>query len=250
MLDGDARSKSRWLEALRLATMAGLVAAGSGAAWSESPPNAPSATAPIAQAPAAPRRLGIGREATPEEIAGWDIDVRPDGQGLPRGKGTVKEGEALFTQQCAGCHGTFGEGAGRWPALSGGAGTLKSDQPLKSIGSFWPYASTLIDFIRRAKPFGNAQSLGSNELYALTSYILYLNDIITDESFELNESNLTSIKLPNEAGFFDDERELSEKELWRHDPCVTNCKAEVTIVGRARASDLTPDHKPGRRAAD
>ncbi len=107
----------------------------------------------------ASKPLGIGREAKPEEIAGWDIDIRPDGQGLPPGKGTVKQGEALYMQQCAACHGEFGESAGRWPILAGGAGTLASHDPVKSIGSYWPYASTVIDYIRRAMPFGNAQSL-------------------------------------------------------------------------------------------
>jgi cytochrome c len=91
--------------------------------------------------------LGIGRAAKPEEIAGWDIDIRPDGQGLPAGKGTVKQGEAIYMQQCAACHGEFGESAGRWPILSGGADTLASHDPVKSIGSYWPYASTVIDYI-------------------------------------------------------------------------------------------------------
>ena len=81
------------------------------------------------------KRLGIGREATPQEIAGWDIDIRPDGQGLPPGKGTVKQGEQLYMTHCAACHGEFGESAGRWPILSGGDGTLASHDPVKSIGS-------------------------------------------------------------------------------------------------------------------
>ena len=89
-------------------------------------------------------------------------------------------------QQCAACHGEFGESAGRWPILAGGDGTLASDDPVKSIGSYWPYASTVMDYIRRAMPFGNAQSLSNDELYAVTAYVLYLNDIIKDENFELN----------------------------------------------------------------
>ena len=118
------------------------------------------------------KRLGIGREATPEEIAGWDIDIRPDGQGLPPGKGTVKQGEPLYMTHCAACHGEFGESAGRWPILIGGAGTLASHDPVKSIGSYWPYASTVFDYIRRSMPFGNAQSLSNDELYAVTAYVL------------------------------------------------------------------------------
>ena len=98
-----------------------------------------------------PHRSGWASDAqaTPEEIAGWDIDIRPDGHGLPVGKGTVKQGEPLYMERCAACHGEFGESAGRWPILMGGAGTLASHDPVKSIGSYWPYASTVMDYIRR-----------------------------------------------------------------------------------------------------
>ena len=157
------------------------------------------AVAESRQASRSPKHLGIGRAAKPEEIAGWDIDIRPDGQGLPPGKGTVKQGEAIYMQQCAACHGEFGESAGRWPILSGGDGTLASDDPVKSIGSYWPYASTVMDYIRRAMPFGNAQSLDNDELYAVTAYVLYLNDIIKEENFELNATTFKTIKLPNET---------------------------------------------------
>src|SRR4051812_32134132 len=104
-------------------------------------------------------KLGLGRPALPEEIKAWDTDVRPDGLGLPVGRGTVKQGDAIFQAQCAGCHGEFGQGFGRWPALAGGEGTLKADRPDKTIGSFWPDLSTVFDYIKRAMPFGNAQSL-------------------------------------------------------------------------------------------
>ena len=193
-----------------------------------------------------PRRdLGIGRVATPEEIAGWDIDVRPDGVGLPVGKGTVKDGEALYVERCAACHGEFGESVDRWPILSGGAGTLAGHDPVKSIGSYWPYASTVIDYVRRSMPYGNAQSLTHDELYAVTAYVLYLNDIIADEDYELNEKNFTSLKLPNEPNFFDDDRETTEKAFWR-DPCMANCESEpAKILGRARALDVTPEEGKG-----
>ena len=191
------------------------------------------------------KHLGIGREATPKEIAGWDIDIRPDGQGLPPGKGTVKQGEAIYMQQCAACHGEFGESAGRWPILSGGNGTLASDNPVKSIGSYWPYASTVMDYIRRAMPFGNAQSLSNDELYAVTAYVLYLNDILKDENFELNAGTFKTIKLPNEKNFRDDDREVTEKALWRKNPCMSNClPSEARITGRARVIDVTPE--PGK----
>ena len=87
--------------------------------------------------------LGIGSEATAEMIAGWDIDIRPDGLGLPDGEGSVAEGEGLYEAKCASCHGLFGEGAGRWPVLAGGEGTLDTLHPEKTVGSYWPYASTL-----------------------------------------------------------------------------------------------------------
>lgn len=190
------------------------------------------------------KRLGIGREATSQEIAGWDIDIRPDGQGLPPGKGTVKDGEQLYMTHCAACHGEFGESAGRWPILSGGNGSLASPDPVKSIGSYWPYASTVMDYIRRAMPFGNAQSLGNDELYAITAYVLYLNDIVKSEDFELNDKNFRTIKLPNEPNFYDDDREVTEKAFWKKNPCMTNCAAgEPKITGRARSIDVTPESK-------
>ena len=202
--------------------------------------------APAPQREVAAPRLHIGRAATPEEIAGWDIDIRPDGEGLPRGEGTVKAGEALYMERCAGCHGEFGEGAGRWPILSGGSGTLASHDPMRSIGSYWPYASTLLDYIRRSMPFGNAQSLNGDELYAITAYVLYLNDIINQEDFELNDKNFTAIKLPNEANFHDDDREVAEKEFWRKEPCMINClPGEAKVTGRARVLDVTPEAGKG-----
>ena len=91
--------------------------------------------------------LGIGSTATPEMIAGWDIDIRPDGVGLPPGQGSVAAGEPLYEAKCASCHGLFGEGEGRWPVLAGGEGTLDTLHPEKTVGSYWPYASTLWDYI-------------------------------------------------------------------------------------------------------
>lgn len=190
--------------------------------------------------------LGIGREAKADEIAGWDIDIRPDGHGLPVGKGTVKQGEEVYIAQCASCHGEFGESAGRWPILSGGNGTLASHDPVKSVGSYWPYASTLLDYIRRAMPYGNAQSLTNDDLYAVTAYVLYLSDVIKDEDFELNQENFGSIKLPNEPNFFDDDRETAERAFWTKEPCMTNCAAgKANVTSRARALNVTPESGKG-----
>jgi S-disulfanyl-L-cysteine oxidoreductase SoxD len=198
------------------------------------------ALALIVSGPAFAGKLGLGTPATPEEVAGWDIDIRPDGEGLPAGKGTVAEGEVIFTEQCAVCHGDFGEGAGRWPVLAGGRETLASHNPVKTIGSYWPYLSTVYDYIYRAMPYGNAQSLSPDETYAIVAYLLYLNDVVTDEEFELSNENFTTVRLPNEDGFIDDERP-DTKVAGGGAPCMSDCKAEVKITKRARIIDVTPE---------
>lgn len=188
-----------------------------------------------------PEKSQVGRGAKPEEIAGWDIDIRPDGAGLPAGSGTVRAGETLYNEQCASCHGEFGESAGRWPMLAGGDGSLATHDPVKTVGSYWPYASTLMDYIRRAMPYGNAQSLSNDELYAVTAYVLYLNNVIEDEEFELNQKNFAAIKMPNAAKFIGDDREVAEKQFWQA-PCMTNCApGEARITGRASVIDVTPE---------
>jgi cytochrome c len=235
-------SKSR--RAAVFAIVALVVAGFAGAGLYAQPTASPGDAAPAVASPA--KRLGIGRVATASEISGWDIDVRPDGRGLPPGKGTVKQGEEIYVQQCAACHGEFGESAGRWPILSGGNGSLASHDPVKSIGSYWPYATTLLDYIRRTMPFGNAQSLTNDQLYAVTAYVFYLNDVIKTEDFELNAETFRTIKLPNERNFFDDDREVAEKAFWRKNPCMTACLPGVAkVVGRARAIDVTPEAGKG-----
>lgn len=198
----------------------------------------------IAQTKNAPAKVGLGREALPEEIKAWDIDVRPDGLGAPVGKGSVKQGEELFLAQCATCHGEFGEAVGRWPVLVGGRGSLKHENPEKTIGSYWPDASTVFDYIKRAMPFGNARSLSDDEVYAITAFLLQMNDVVKDD-FVLSNENIGKVKMPNGANFFDDDREKSEKHFWAK-PCMTNCKTgEVKVTGRARVVDVTPDSKSG-----
>lgn len=194
---------------------------------------------------ASAQKLGMGREALSEEITGWDVDVRPDGKGLPPGQGTAAQGEDIFQSQCASCHGEFGEGRDRWPVLAGGIGTLKHDRPEKTIGSYWPYASTVFDYIKRAMPFGNAQSLSNDELYAVTAYVLHLNDIIPDLKFELSRATLPAIKMPNAGQFYDDDREVAEKQFWKRKPCMKNCKKETVVLNRAQTLAVTPDIKMG-----
>jgi cytochrome c len=235
-----SKSRSAVVLAVAALTVVGFACVGLYAQPAASPGDATTATASPA------KRLGIGRLATASEIAGWDIDVRPDGRGLPPGKGTVKQGEEIYVQQCAACHGEFGESAGRWPILSGGNGSLASHDPVKSVGSYWPYASTLLDYIRRTMPFGNAQSLTNDQLYAVTAYVLYLNDVIKTEDFELNTETFRTIKLSNEGNFVDDDREVAEKAFWRRTPCMTDCLPGVAkVIGRARAIDVTPEAGKG-----
>ena len=113
------------------------------------------------------RKYNIGKIATKIEIAGWDIDVRPDGVGAPKGSGNAIDGEEIYVNRCASCHGDFGEGVDRWPALVGGDGTLASHDPEKTTGSYWPYASTIFDYVYRSMPFGEAQTLTHDETYKI-----------------------------------------------------------------------------------
>src|SRR5947199_5274702 len=146
---------------------------------------------------AEPGRFGYGQQATPEQIAGWDIDVRgEDGAGLPLGSGTVNSGSEVFADQCAACHGTFGEGAGRFPKVAGGAGTLTQDRPQLTVGSYWPFAPTLWDYINRAMPMQAPHTLSSDDVYALTAYILNLNDIVPYD-FIAHRNSLPKVKMLN-----------------------------------------------------
>src|SRR5271168_1651606 len=142
---------------------------------------------------------GIGRVATPEEIAGWNIDVAPDGAGLPPGHGGVSEGHAIFDEKCAACHGAHGEGK-PMDRLVGGFGTIFDAKSERTVGSFWPYATTLFDFVRRAMPFTTPQSLSPDETYALVAYVLYLNHIVPQDAV-LDARTLPKIKMPNRNGF-------------------------------------------------
>src|SRR6202022_3942906 len=120
----------------------------------------------------------LGRMATPEEIAPWDISIGPDGVGLPPGSGTPKQGEAVYTAKCVACHGEKGAGRPN-DALVGGIGSLPGDKPpMRTVGSYWPYATTIFDYVRRAMPYNESKSLTNDEVYAVTAYILQLNGII------------------------------------------------------------------------
>ena len=146
------------------------------------------------------RKYNIGKLATKIEVAGWDIDVRPDGVGAPKGSGNAIDGEEIYVNRCAACHGDFGEGVDRWPALVGGDGTLASHDPEKTTGSYWPYASTIFDYVYRSMPFGEAQTLTHDETYKIVAYLLNMNEII-DEDFVLSEKNIGKIKI-SEANIY------------------------------------------------
>ena len=188
----------------------------------------------------AAEKFNLGRPALPEEIAAWDVDVLPDGAGLPQGRGGVAAGEELFSEKCAACHGEFAEGADNWPELAGGEGTLADEDPVKTVGSYWPYLSTVWDYVHRSMPYGAAQTLEDDEVYAITAYILYSNDLV-DEEFELSHENFLDVDLPNADGFVVDDRAAAEYPAWRRDPCMRDCKEGVRITMRATVLDVTPE---------
>ena len=150
---------------------------------------------------AAAQSPNLGKPITEEEAAAWDLSILPDGTGLPAGRGTVQRGREVFEQKCLACHGQ--EGAGD-PAdrLVGGAGTLMGDQrPIKTVGSYWPYAPTLFDYIRRAMPLLEPQTLTNDEVYAVSAYILHLNGIISARTV-LDAKSLPRVKMPNAKNFY------------------------------------------------
>jgi cytochrome c len=142
----------------------------------------------------------LGRVATPEEIAPWDISIGPDGVGLPPGAGTARQGEAVYAARCVTCHGEKGAGKPN-DQLVGGQGSLPGDgPPVKTVGSFWPYATTVFDYVRRAMPYNESKSLSNDEVYAVVAYILNLNGIIADND-TMDEQTLRKVKMPNRDGF-------------------------------------------------
>lgn len=183
-------------------------------------------------APETDGKLGLGRSAVAEEIAAWDVDVLPDGRGLPEGSGDVYTGEEVFIDKCASCHGDFAEGVDNWPVLAGGFDTLADEDPVKTVGSYWPHLSTAWDYIHRSMPFGEAGTLTADETYAIVAYILYSNDMV-DDDFELSHENFAEVEMHNSDGFVVDDRNTLEYAEWRTEPCMTNCKDEVEVTMRS-----------------
>ena len=147
----------------------------------------------------------LGQSMSVVEIKKIDISIGPDGVGLPIGSGNAKLGLKVYEAQCLSCHGVKGQGK-PVDALVGGIGSLNTDKPIRTVGSFWPHPTTLFDYTRRSMPLQSPKSLTNNEVYAVSAYILFLNGIIT-EDYELNQQNLAQVKMPNRDGMIDFSKE-------------------------------------------
>ncbi|MCS4502544.1 cytochrome c [Arhodomonas aquaeolei] len=145
------------------------------------------------------RTYDLGTPVTHETFAKWDIDVPPSGKGLPEGSGSVAQGREVYAKNCASCHGEKGEG-GPMNRLVGGRGTLASDSPVKTVGSYWPDATTVFDYVHRAMPFTAPESLSAHQVYAVTAYLLHLNGIVPADA-TLDRESLPEVKMPNRDGF-------------------------------------------------
>jgi S-disulfanyl-L-cysteine oxidoreductase SoxD len=185
--------------------------------------------------PHPPGYYGYGAAPSEAEIVGWSIAVRPDGQGLPPGRGTVDKGADVFADQCASCHGTFGEGEARYPKLTGGS--LKGERPEPTVGSYWPYATTLWDYINRSMPFPAPHALSADDVYAITAYVLSLNNIV-DNNFVADRDSLPKVKMPNRDNFnWQDPRpDTSARDCMKDCVDPTTVKVDSTAEGK----DLTP----------
>lgn len=168
-----------------IAALAAVALAGAAAAQSRAPPV---------------KGPGLGQPATPEDIAKWDIDISSSGRGLPTGNGTPAKGEAVYKQHCASCHGPKGEGKPN-DRLVGGQGSLTGNKPpIKTVGSYWPHATTVFDYVRRSMPWHAPQSLANDDVYAVTAYLLLLNGIIGADDV-MDAKTLPAVKMPNRDGF-------------------------------------------------
>lgn len=147
---------------------------------------------------------GLGVPVTPAQVAGWDLSIGPDGEGLPPGAGTARDGAAVYAAKCLACHGAEGAGQPN-DRLTGGHGTLQDPAPVKTVGSYWPYATTIFDYVRRAMPITQPLSLTDDEVYAVTAYLLAVNGIIGEDDV-MNAQTLPRVEMPNRDNF-----------VWAHD---------------------------------
>ena len=147
------------------------------------------------------RGPNLGKPATPQELRAFDISIPPSGEGLPAGGGNAKQGAEVYAAKCQQCHGAKGAGKPA-DALAGGIGSIATAKPVRTVGSYWPYATTLFDYTRRAMPLQNPKSLTDNEVYAVTAYVLFVNGIVTEDA-QMNAQTLPQVKMPNRDGFVD-----------------------------------------------
>lgn len=194
------------LTILSLAAVISLLAGASGEAQQRQQPQ-----------PQPQPRFELGRAPSAAEVAGWNIDVRTPSVGLPKGSGNVARGEKVYAERCAACHGDKGQGS-PMDRLVGGIGSLATDKPVKTVGSYWPYAETLYDYIHRAMPFDSPQSLSSDEVYAVTAYVLFLNGIVPKDAV-MSAETLPKVKMPNRDGF----DAPDPRPDVRNEACMKNC---------------------------
>lgn len=150
-------------------------------------------------------KYGVGRAPTQEELSSLDISVLNDGRGLPAGSGTAAQGKDVYSRRCTKCHGAEGQGREEGGPIAGGKGSLTSPKPLKTVGSYWPYATTLFDYVRRAMPFDRPGTLSNEQVYQLTAHVLFLNGIV-GENDVMDAKSLPKVQMPNRDGFVKDPR--------------------------------------------
>ena len=155
----------------------------------------------LAQSP----KYGVGRTPTPDELRDSNISISPEGKGLPEGRGTALQARDTYANRCVKCHGEKGQGKEDAPAIAGGQGTLRAPKPLRTVGSYWPYATTVFDYISRAMPFDHPGTLTHDQVYSLTAYVLYLNGLVKDTDV-IDARTLPKIQMPNRNGFIPDPR--------------------------------------------
>jgi cytochrome c len=149
-------------------------------------------------------KYGVGRAPTPDEVRQWSVSIGPDGKGLPEGRGTAAQAKELYSNRCAKCHGDKGQGRDSVP-IAGGQGTLRNPKPLRTVGSYWPYATTIWDYVNRAMPFDRPGTLTADQVYSLTAYVLYLNGLAKEDEV-IDAHTLPKVQMPNRNGFVSDPR--------------------------------------------
>lgn len=190
--------------------------------------------APLCAWAAAPVQYGYGTTPTAAQISAWNIDVLPDGAGLPPGQGTVAQGETLFEGRCAACHGQFGEGVAKYPNLNDPSlADLKATPPVKTIGNYWPYAPKIYEYIHSAMPFPIPGSLTPDETYAITAYLLNLNNLVPG-NFIANAKTLPKVQMPNRDGFI-----INDLKPDTHaTECMKNCATATEVKITSSAANL------------